>query len=723
MPDPIIPAQYRRPDEDAPQVTAGADDPDLLSAISEEPHWDPSLRLSPEEEAQIEIDPRPAPAAPLKAPANGSASRSFKGFGGDRGQGSIWDRAHRQYNAEEEQYAQTALADMQATEQGYRSLADASRSHAEVERDRFIEESNLLNRQMGFEREMAELDKMAYEEARAESQQYVQKYEQQLAAVRQMVVTNPMETLPAWQAGGVSLAMFAQGFLAAQGINIDVAGQVDRWIDRSIEEQRRQIGQAEKGAEDTLNLWRIAQDTSRNDLEARQRYKGMILAAMQTATQVNAARFGSQLAMTGANVANQKLALEQLTVARSIRDGYEKDALARKQGMRQETHNRVMEMHQAESNAIARRAAAAKAEKGLSLIKIQDPSQVMRDKDKKVVSGGLNVAVLDPNAPDGIKSKAYDHVVNAQQLYANAADGIGRLRALSQELSTQFGPDWMRNKMSAANEIYNAQASLVIADIQKAMTGLAAPIPEAERYLTQLRPDSVFQLGADRLAQKIDNLQEWARGRFENSLKVPGVIVLPEGHALRTHEAQAGIDPEAAALAAARDAIRAHGEKKPSGIERAAGDAAVARTDRTNAPPSKFYLQNRGELSGPELLRSGSVISRAQDEMAGPSWASDLDNLARAAIDPAGWLDRNYAGSVADVAAKSAGIKSKESDRTSFNPDDVRDKARSALFRVSIGQPLAEGQPVPPKARQDYAAKLLQEMDADSSALLKLLGE
>src|SRR6185503_5761704 len=160
--------------------------------------------------------------------------------------------------------------------------------------------------------EASRQEKEAAQVAKLAGAEFSNKYQQQLAAVRALSVNiaGPLAKLSTAEIGGVSLAMFAQGFLASQGININVSGQIDKWVERSIKEQERQIQQKEAEANDTLNLWHIARQNSADDLEARQRYRGFIIEGLKAQTEYQSARFQSRLASAQANVTKAHLDTE-----------------------------------------------------------------------------------------------------------------------------------------------------------------------------------------------------------------------------------------------------------------------------------------------------------------------------------------------------------------------------------------------------------------------------
>lgn len=686
-------------------------DPEMVQAIDSTPH--PSEDAgTPGAPDQIGLTPPPAPQAPGSAStrSSGSYSASYQGFGPDRGQGAVWSAGAPEFAQNEQRITDEAQRSMDEFQTGYQRNMDATDAQAKVQALQAEAQSKILEDQQNFLRESAELDKVMYAESKADADQYLHNYQQQIAAVRQMTVNAPMATLPKWQAGGVSLAMFAQGFLAAQGIHIDVGGQVDRWIDRNIEEQQRQIGQAEKGADDQLNLWRIARETSRDDLEARQRYRGMMLESMQTALDLNAARFASPLAKSAAEVAKSKVALEAVNTARTIRDNYEQQVLANRKAYRDEMHMKVMERIQSiHAGAASMQAQAAmlaatnKGKAGEETIKIQDTRNVQRDpKTGKPVSGGQVVAEFQKGTPEAVVKKVSD----SQEAHDNLQSGLDRLRELYKELDTNFGPGWLRNRRSEAYTLFSAERDRIVGDIMRSMTGMAATDAERAKWENQLKDDGYLQQGPNRLPELIDGMAEWGRKKFENSLHQPGVRVLPQSE--RYYTEQVSVDPETSALSEARKNVRL-----PSTIEQIAGPAATDRERLVDRKPTKFYEQANpnNPAEGDSLgVAYGKMQSQMMEKYHGrPAWSVQLEDLARASLDPAEFAKGK--------------TNTDPSKPFSEKPEDIGMQALDALDNIANGRPVGPGAPVAPADRQAYAKKLADMLRSDPEGLKKLLEE
>src|SRR5574338_251137 len=232
------------------------------------------------------------------------ASASFRGMTDDglRRAKGLYGEADQRAAARVD--ADTAYSQAQADKAREHLTAVGDAYNNEIDRTaEFQRRNDELQRQViDFNRGAAALEQQLAGEAHAERAGYIAAYKEQLAVVKQLAMQsgNPINQLSRGEAFGLAGAQFAQGFLAAQGINIDVAGQVDRWVDRSIQEHQMKIANARASADDQLHLYQIARQNSQDEWEARQRYRGFVIAGLQTAIQLNAQRFQSDVAMARA---------------------------------------------------------------------------------------------------------------------------------------------------------------------------------------------------------------------------------------------------------------------------------------------------------------------------------------------------------------------------------------------------------------------------------------
>ncbi len=702
----------------------------LHTAIDETPHPDEPAPDAP----YIDME-QPAPdapyfdmeqAAPPVSEGGGVGVRaSYGGFGPDQGQSQVWAKGYEDFAENDRRLRGNTLASASEFDSAYSSQADAINKKATVEAEYHGQLQEIHNDRMEYLRESAELDKVMYAQARAESHQYLESYQKQLAAVRQMSVQAPMSKLSGGEFAGVSLAAFAQGFLSAQGIHINPIAQINRWEEMSIQQQERQIQQAEKGAQDQFNLWQIAKETSKDDLEARQRYRGMVLEQFGAAIDMQAARFNSQMANAAAATAKAQLEMERANVMNSLRTNYEGQRLANLKGMRDEMHKRVEERRLNWQTAIEAKykkaladAATAKTKPEKAANLLIDSRNVMRDKDGKPVSGGKVVGELSHDAP----AETQKAVISKKQLNDAVQTGMEQLRQLYTELETKAGPGWIRRRMDDNYALFDAERNRIIGDIMRNFTGLAATDKEAERWLNQLKDDAYLQAGPDRLPRLMDGMSKWARQGFESSLDLPGVIKYAPDQ--QGYSQQLNIDPEGSALDRARGSAHLPGQ-----VEQLAG-AVIEKNDYANQAPSSFYKANRQkpnvEIPDSGLVNSG-VIGGALDAMnAGKpeKWATQLEDVAKAAIDPKKYLTSKAVKDVARAFNIPESLADKLADKNlDEDPEAARETAKFILTNAAYGNPLKEGQPALPEVRKQYARKLLEAYEKDPQALLKELGE
>ncbi len=652
------------------ETLAGADD--LIDPSFE----GSSTPLSPAEEASIELEP---------TAVTQKASTSFRGFGPDRGQGAMRARGDSRFADEADRLAQQRDADLAELDRGYGRLETETGEHADIEAEFQRENAKLLRQKQQWLEKSAELDKVAHAQAKAESQQYLDAYQKQMAAVRQMTVTSPLQQLDAWSNGALSLGMFAQGFLAAQGIQIDVSGQIDRWVDQSIEEQKRRIGQAEAGAQDQLDLWRIAQETSRNDLEARQRYRGMVLEGLEVGVEVNAARFAAPLARSAADVARAKIAIEKANVAIGIRQNHEKERLDYFRAIGEDQHRRVIERIQSMQAALEERRLRLQeneASKTSQLLKIADPGATERDESGNIV-GVRNGWAVNPNAPASVQTAAAKFAAEEGGAYAKFLTQLAKLRKLrvpaQDEYKERFGTKWSK-MYSEDYRAYKRQKDLIGEQLTQYLTGAAAPEAQMKRIQGVLADDSVFQKGGN--AAGLDDLEQWSRDNFiSQANEHPGLVPLPESerdvrpYVNMSNDTQSGYNAR-------------HNKNLPTtNLIATVEGAAAGGEDRTTeaAQPSSL-----GGLSTAFKMFAGKNKLRLSAGRV-PEFVGSLEDIALAAVDPAA------------IVAKY---------RSTEKPEDVQRDAVTRLEYLSTDQTI-------PSGRRGYAAHLYEQLKKDPQGLLE----
>jgi hypothetical protein len=269
--------------------------------------------------------PLPAPAAslppqPSAIPAAQSYGVSYGQSGFDpsrnaavRGtQGRLYQE--RQQIGQEVGQAETTAATAAAMVNEEQRAATSAIGNVEMER------SNALALQY---REQARMHSMfaaaevaAADVAAQRTTEYRARYEQSLAQVAAMEV-RPGLDVSKGQAIGLAGALFAQGFLQAQGVPVaNVSGMVSQMIDRNIDLQLEKIRRGEKLAEGQRVLWDMARAEADDEATARQRLRGLMMAQAATQIEAEGAKYNSRLALAKSQAASADLKAElQKTLA------------------------------------------------------------------------------------------------------------------------------------------------------------------------------------------------------------------------------------------------------------------------------------------------------------------------------------------------------------------------------------------------------------------------
>lgn len=419
----------------------------------------------------------------------------------------------------------------------------------------------------------AQIEAQIYEQGKQERAGYLSAYREQLAGVRALAATtgNPLGSLTTSQGLAMAAAQFAQGFLGAQGIHIDVNGQVDRWIDRSIQEHQMQIQNARQGAQDQLHLYDIARQTSEDDWEARQRFRGFVLAGFQSQIEAEGARYGSSIASERAKQKSAELQLELDKVLISIGDRrqnryeqIEKRKLDEAKVMRDIAHSKEMERIGWAQVANAR----AKIEKPKPPPdRFTDPGATVRDKTGKVI--GVKQIWEAKKGASELQLKAANEVNQKHgQAYAVVLEGTKKLRDLRppamDDYKEKFGVKFAA-KYSEARREYDRQVTNTIMDLRHDIAGAALTDFERKEWEALIPPDSVFQEGDN--ASAIDQFESNARGKFVKRLEqTGGVRVLSEDEQTVEPVSTHANDTDARYDASMHGATRSM-----SGVDKAAG--------------------------------------------------------------------------------------------------------------------------------------------------------
>jgi hypothetical protein len=413
----------------------------------------------------------------------------------------------------------------------------------------------LLQREMDFNQHQSDLELKAAADSKVVREQYLGQYQQQLAAVRQLAAqnANPLGQLGPGQALGLAAAQFAQGFLsAAYKINVDVSGQVDKWIDRELQQHQLRIQNARQDAEGTFHLYEVARQSSQDDFEARQRYRGFVLEGLKTQISQEANTFQSSLADSQAKESLAKLDTELLKTQQGLADNAQNKWLQIQQmriGEAASQGHLAIERDKAAAEAAHYKAMEKAAGAKNTRITFMDPRNVQKDAEGNAITGGKVQWAIKEGLPKEVTDKIYERVMGAQQGYDEVAKGLDRLRMLRSKFPTTYGPEWYKKRSSPGYAVYDQQRNLVVAEIQKAMTGLAATDKEREMYLSLLQSDKWLEAGS-REGARIDNMQEWARGKYDAALSDPNIEQLSDEN--QYYASKRNVDPSQQAADKAR---------------------------------------------------------------------------------------------------------------------------------------------------------------------------
>lgn len=636
------------------------------------------------------------------SPTNPLTSFSFRGSTphGEKFAGGVFGDADRRISDFEKQDAQRVADQQKQADQHYGQYERAVGGEVDATKQFAERDQTLQQRLVDFTQHAAEVEQRMQGEARAERERYLASYREQLSGVRQLAMQsgNPMDNMSRGQAFGLAGAQFAQGFLAARGIHIDVSGQVDRWVDRSIQEHQQKIANMRGAAEDQLHLYEIARQNSQDDWEARQRYRGFVIQGLQTSIQMNASRFQSDIAMARARQQVAKLQIEADATERQIGDAHfsrvhqdmatEFDR-AYKQGLLS------IEQYKA---ATDRMKAAAKTAAPANL-NISDPEYLTDQQGKEVRDGqGNRVLVnrwrVDPNLPEGIKQKVYEKADNARGLYADYLDKANKMMADYKDAKEIYdnAPATIRaagwDKVARLDDtgkvakFLQSREQFVLAKVYND-SGKQINENEFNRQEELARIDKFFERGS-KTEELFSELRSSGRKKFERNMENSGVKPIASNDA-EYYDRSVPASPQTSAVDLA---IQGGVREQPgyAGVE--LGKVAAKDSEETTKSVSGAWVDHQihNGVTGREAIDKGQ-----------PGWAVAIDHLAAAVARP-DYINRT------SVARGVAADKNE-------TPAEVRAQAKDALERLSNGDGGGKGK-VPTDAIK-YAQYMLKQIEAD----------
>lgn len=696
-------------------------EPEYIEMPPEEMRPAPEIEMAPEwvgghpnepvnlgqEPPYIDFESDSVPAAPSTPTSTGSRSasrsQSFRGMtnAGLKKSGDLFDRELAKVNPEIDRLGRQADADKLKAQEAYGRHRDAIFEIGDQTRQYYERESELQNRLSDIHETAAQMEQQAAAESKAERAQYTSAYKEQLAGVKALAMQsgNPYAQMSGGEALGLAAAHFAQGFLAARGVQIDVAGQVDRWVDRSIREHQQKIQNMREGAQDQLHLYEIARQTSQDDWEARQRVRGFMIEGLKQRIVTEASRFNSSIANAKAQEAVAKLDIEAQATEMAIGQRFEQQQFQQKQQAIQIAQHKGSLAVQWYSAQTARkeaeaRVAAAKAKKDEKAwsSKIADPFDVKKDKDGKAISGGKYKWAVDTHAPDGIQSKAAEAATNVSAYYSEMRTGLDRLRELRVAAKAAMkGPDSYRALTSQAYREYEAQKNYLTELTQQKITGAAAPEEQAKRIRKWLADDNLLEEGSNE--KLLEGFNESLRQKYESTMNsIVGMKKLSDADVPeeeRYEQVAPTADPD-------RKLLYDAGKRSELKTSAAASEAMVVGGDHnegTHDPSPMYYgyLKSKGAKSN---SISGGAVFRMANEM------KAIDQLGIALVRPETLITQTVDGAPAEDA------------------EHIRAEATQLLADIASGKPLSTGRPAD-KEVQEYARHVIEsgkQMSWDADA-------
>lgn len=535
-------------------------------------------------------------------------------------------------------------------------------------------------------------------------------YQQQLTAVQQLAMQSgsPFVGMGKGAYAGLAGAEFAQGFLAARGVKIDVSGQIDKWVDQSIQEHQFQVNTMQNVAQAKLHLYDVARQSSMDDTEARARYGGMVVAGLQAQVAANANMYQSNLAQAQAQVAQAQLKTKGDEYSDTIIQQYQSRAEGRLRAEQQAAY-RQSEMsiqefraQQAAKVAAARSSAVAPPSQMMSFT---DPNDTRKDGGNK---GGERVYFAgDPKA---MGETAMTTIRGASAGYRTAVGLLNDLRAQIPDAGVNsYAPAWLKNAKSPEYQAFRNTGIELITQIEQAAGGKreVSSTNAAKRFDQLIAQQDLSHWGSrgavlDKLGGELTKSYEntmtsnnaiRVKGDSPEALRQHGIVVDDQGYAPST--ADFGAPQKAAASSAFTPPPPPTRTQHAVSVlaSRQATDSAVALTE-----------------DGARDAVARAAAGKEPDVEASPNFAAYLKSIDK---EPNAWVAENgYRNEYKAIDTLVLNAKAGDSD------------AKSVLHSITSGDGLAAGH-IPgtderaTKEVVDYARFALSRSDkSDDTAFL-----
>lgn len=595
--------------------------------------------VTPGGDAAIQIDPAVVPQMAVKNSAG--VQQSHSGIpGGTKRVTDIYEGARQQAAKDEAPYQAQYDQEQANTQRDYGEARDAAKEEGDVTRQHYDDLSTLYKKQQDTYQQFGLIEQHAAQNAKADAQQYITSYKEQLAGVRQLMMQSgdPMGNLTFSQKSGLGIAAFAQGFLAARGINIDVTGQIDKWVNRSIAEHQQQIENAKGLANDQLHLYEIARQTSQDDAEARQRYRGFVIEGMKTSLLANASRFSSDIANAQAKAAVAKLDIEADANSAQIQE--RRQTMVHSFDMMRITEAKDRAQDEFQKQELAIKWAHEQNEKDKqkpvkpvpNSLLISDPEYIKDAKGNEIKdANGSRIVVngwkVDGSQPPEIQNKVLGEATEARTGWANYKDATDLMMTSYQkaEKIAQAHPNLFKaggweglqrfDSSGAVADFLQSQNAWVMAKVYNT-SGKQVNEEEFKRQADQARADLKFETNS---APKVERLQthlmEDGRKNFQRRMEIPGLIKVDPSDP-QYHDTSRTASPTVAAV---NDATLNGGEPTPQ-MAADQADLADVKSGKTMKPSALWNNLTGGSSKYTYDSRLNSV-----------------DWLAQMVADPAGY--------------------------------------------------------------------------------------
>lgn len=586
-------------------------------------------------------------------------------------------------------------------------LAQMAQAQAEIGKlttEHFQNVSTFEQRQAEFFQHQQEVEQQAYQRSQVYANGVLSEYKNQQAAWKQLAMQsgNPLLGLGTGQKVALGLAAFAQGMLAVQGHNIDVTGQIDKWVERSMQEHQQMVTNARTGMQDTLNLWDIARKGAADDADARQRFRGFAVQALQAQMGAEASRYQSGMANADAAMKISQTQMDSDATDRSIRDkafakAHETQTMHIDAAFKQGTLELEKQKVNLEAQRLALEIAKEKAKGGAgSPVWFSDASRTQVDpKTKEATTGGLKSWFLRPvdkvNVSEAVQAKGADEAHQATAARDDIRGELQVLRKYRQDVDSWGGFQAWKER-SPNYRLYEQERDLIAGTIKKGIEGLHGSDADQERFTKMLQDDAWLQKGSN--AGMVDNLDRWSADRYKHNMDANPALGkradrgAPQLAPGEEYDPKDNADPATTALG------KTLTNKEMVNPQTYAEEARMTAPSRREAAKgaehggSQVYLNYVGDQNKDQQTTQSQLYYHGQ-----PNQFRAIDHLAVAALRP-------------DFVTKSGATVN---GRPAEDPNDVQASAIDVLKRAASGSDLHTGGPASPEV-QAYAKHILEEI-------------